>query len=100
VLELEGHTVEVAHDGPEGIGKVRAFRPDVLLCDIGLPGMSGYEVARAVRTDPALRGAFLVALTGYASTEDQRRATEAGFDAHVAKPPTIEQLRGVIARAP
>ena len=100
VLELEGHTVEVAHDGPEGIEKVRAFRPDVLLCDIGLPGMSGYEVARAVRTDPALRGAFLVALTGYASIEDQRRATEAGFDAHVAKPPTVEQLRGVIARAP
>jgi two-component system CheB/CheR fusion protein len=100
VLELEGHTVEVAHDGPAGIARGRAFRPDVILCDIGLPGMSGYELARAVREDAALRGAFLVALTGYATPDDQRHATAAGFDGHLAKPPTIEQIRSAIGRAP
>jgi two-component system CheB/CheR fusion protein len=100
VLDLEGHAVEVAHDGAQGIAKARAFRPDVVMCDIGLPGMTGYDVAQEMRKDPALRGAFLIALTGYALPEDQRRAMEAGFDAHVSKPPTIEQLRSVIARAP
>jgi two-component system CheB/CheR fusion protein len=100
VLALEGHTIEVAHDGLRGIEKSREFRPDVVVCDIGLPGMTGYEVARAMRGDPALRGAFLIALTGYALPDDRQRATDAGFDVHLAKPPTIEQLRGAIARAP
>jgi two-component system CheB/CheR fusion protein len=100
VLDLEGHAVEVAHDGAQGIAQAREFRPDVVMCDIGLPGMSGYDVAREMREDPALRGAYLIALTGYALPEDQRRAMEAGFDAHVSKPPTIERLRSVIASAP
>ena len=100
VLEMEGHTVEVAHDGPRGLEKGRELRPDVVVCDIGLPGMDGYQVARALRDDPALRGGFLIALTGYALPEDQRRATDAGFDAHLCKPPTIEQLQDAIARAP
>jgi two-component system CheB/CheR fusion protein len=98
VLELEGHTVEVAYDGPGALEKARAFRPDVVLCDIGLPGMSGYEVAGALRGDSALRETFLIALTGYALPDDQRRAADAGFDAHLSKPPTIEQLRSAIAR--
>ncbi len=100
VIELEGHVVEVTHDGPQGIARARAVRPDVVLCDIGLPGMSGYDVARALRRDPALRDVFLIALTGYALPEDQNRAISAGFDAHLAKPPAIEQLRSAIARAP
>jgi two-component system CheB/CheR fusion protein len=100
VLELEGHTVEIAHDGPRGIERSRGFRPDVVLCDIGLPGMSGYAVAQALRSDPTLRGTFLIALTGYALPEDQRRARDAGFDLHLSKPPSIEQLRSAIARAP
>jgi two-component system, chemotaxis family, CheB/CheR fusion protein len=62
--------------------------------------MSGYEVAGAIRADPALRGAFLIALTGYALPGDQRRAEDAGFDAHLSKPTTVEQLRSAIARAP
>jgi CheY-like chemotaxis protein len=61
--------------------------------------MDGYEVARSLRGDPASRGLFLVALTGYALPDDQGRATDAGFDAHLSKPPVIEQLRSVIARA-
>ncbi|BDG08569.1 chemotaxis protein CheB [Anaeromyxobacter paludicola] len=100
VLELEGHTVEVAHDGPGGIERSREFRPDVVVCDVGLPGMSGYKVAQVLRSDPALRGTFLIALTGYALPDDQRRATDAGFDVHLAKPPTVEQLRSAIGRAP
>jgi two-component system CheB/CheR fusion protein len=97
VLALSGHVAEVAHDGEEGVERARAFRPDVVLCDIGLPRMNGYEVARALRADPALAGVFLVALTGYALPEDQQRAREAGFDRHVAKPASIETLEEVLA---
>jgi two-component system CheB/CheR fusion protein len=96
VLELGGHEVAVAHQGHEGLAKAREFRPDVLLCDIGLPGMDGYQVARAIRQDEALAGMFLVALTGYALSEDQQRAEEAGFDRHLAKPPSLEQLEELL----
>jgi CheY-like chemotaxis protein len=77
VLELMGHEVTVAYDGPSGLAAARKLRPEVLLCDIGLPGMDGYEVARAFRADEALRGTLLVALTGYALPEDLQRAQEA-----------------------
>jgi two-component system CheB/CheR fusion protein len=97
VLELREHAVEVAHDGPEGLAKARQFRPDVVLCDIGLPGMDGYAVARAFRTDEALKRTSLVALSGYAQPEDLRRAREAGFDRHLAKPPSLERLEQVLA---
>jgi two-component system CheB/CheR fusion protein len=98
-LELNHHTVEVARDGAQGLDAARAFRPEVVLCDIGLPGMDGYAVARALRADPKLRGVFLVALTGYSSPEDQRAATEAGFDLHLAKPPQLEAIEKVLSRA-
>ena len=74
------------------------MRPEVVFCDIGLPGMDGYEVARAVRADDALRPTFLVALTGYARPEDQEKAREAGFDRHLAKPPDLELLGEILAR--
>ena len=96
VLELGGHEVAVAHDGPEGLAEARAFRPEVVLCDIGLPGMDGYEVARAFRAEPELAGARLVALTGYALPEDLQRANEAGFDGHLAKPPAVEAIERVL----
>jgi len=92
VLALDGHEALVAYDGPDGIEKARRFGPDVVLCDIGLPGMDGYEVARAIRADPRLRHVRLVALTGYARPDDVRKAKEAGFDAHVPKPPDIDLL--------
>jgi CheY-like chemotaxis protein len=94
-LELCRHRVEVAYNGPDGMAKARVFRPEVVLCDIGLPGMDGYEVARAIRADESLAGVRLVAVSGYAQPEDRARATRAGFDAHVAKPAdpsTIERL--------
>jgi two-component system CheB/CheR fusion protein len=99
-LEMEGHEVALAHDGPTGIARARALAPEVVLCDVGLPGLDGYAVAKALRRDPSLRNTFLVALTGYALPEDQRRASEAGFDAHLTKPATVEAIHEVMARAP
>jgi PAS domain S-box-containing protein len=99
VLELNGHAVEVAHSGPDGLARARAFRPDVVLCDIGLPGMDGYEVVGALRSDPELRSAGLVALTGYGQPEDLDAAAAAGFDAHVTKPPRIETLEESMSEA-
>jgi two-component system CheB/CheR fusion protein len=92
--------VAVAYTGPEGIKRAREFKPEVVLCDIGLPEMDGFAVARALRDDEALRGVFLVALSGYALPEDIAKATEAGFDRHVAKPPSLEQVEKVLAEAP
>jgi signal transduction histidine kinase/ActR/RegA family two-component response regulator len=96
-LELDGHRVEVANSGPEGIDKARTFGPDVVLCDVGLPEMDGYDVARTLRADPELRRVGLVALTGYAGSEDVARARAAGFDAHLAKPPTTEAIEHVLS---
>jgi signal transduction histidine kinase len=99
-LELGAHEVEVAYSGPEGLEKVRALHPDVVFCDIGLPGMDGYDVARAVRQDPALQSTFLVALSGYALPEDIERAAQAGFQHHLAKPPSVNALERVLSELP
>ncbi|HEX9052839.1 MAG TPA: chemotaxis protein CheB [Anaeromyxobacter sp.] len=98
-LELDGHEVFLAHDGPRGIERARELLPEVVLCDIGLPGMDGYAVAKALRGEPSLRDTLLVALTGYALPEDLRRAAEAGFDAHLTKPATVAGVEEVMARA-
>jgi signal transduction histidine kinase/ActR/RegA family two-component response regulator len=97
VLELDEHVVEIAHSGRDGIEKARAFHPDVVLCDIGLPEMDGYEVARTMRADPDLSGVALVAVSGYAQPEDVELAREAGFDAHLAKPPNIDTLERALS---
>jgi two-component system CheB/CheR fusion protein len=97
MLEFACHLVAVEYNGPNGIARARQFRPDVVLCDIGLPGMSGYDVARAFREDESLRGAYLVALSGYARPEDLQRAAEAGFDRHLAKPASLEALEALLA---
>jgi signal transduction histidine kinase/ActR/RegA family two-component response regulator/HAMP domain-containing protein len=95
-IELEGHAVEAAYSGPEGLEKARLFVPHVVICDIGLPSMDGYEIARRFRADPALSKVFLIALTGYAAPEDRRKATEAGFDEHLAKPLDIERFNRLL----
>jgi len=97
VLELNDHVAQVAGTGRDGIDRARAFRPDVVLCDIGLPGMDGYDVAREMRSDPALRSIRLVALSGYASPDDIERAIDAGFDRHLAKPPSVRELERALA---
>jgi PAS domain S-box-containing protein len=98
-LTIEGHEVRVAADGPTGLALARAFHPEVLICDIGLPGMNGYEVAVAVRSDTSLRTTYLVALSGYAQPDDIQRAIAAGFDRHLAKPVDMAMLGRVLADA-
>ncbi len=98
VLELLGHQVEVAYDGATGLAKARQRRPELVICDIGLPGdLDGYAVARALRADPTTASVHLVALTGYAKPEDQRRARAEGFDAHMSKPPDLAALQRLLA---
>jgi signal transduction histidine kinase/CheY-like chemotaxis protein len=98
-LELNNHEVEVAYSGAEGLEKARRFNPEVVLCDIGLPIMDGYQVARAMRGDPRLCGGVLVALTGYTGQEDVERARAAGFDSHVGKPPDMGELEALLRGA-
>jgi PAS domain S-box-containing protein len=98
-LELDGHQVTVAHDGVSGVVTARKLRPEVVLCDIGLPGMDGYAVAKTLRADATMKNTFLVALTGYALPEDFRRASEAGFDRHIAKPPSLETIAEILRAA-
>jgi signal transduction histidine kinase/CheY-like chemotaxis protein len=100
VLEFAEHEVEVAYDGPAGIDKARTFKPEIVFCDIGLPGTDGFDVARAFRADDALKGAYLVALSGRALPEDTHQAREAGFDLHLAKPPDLDGLERAMVRAP
>jgi PAS domain S-box-containing protein len=98
VLQVIGqHEVEIAHDGREGLERARASHPEVVICDIGLPEMDGYAVARSIRADPSLGATRLVALSGYSQPEDRRRAREAGFDHHLAKPTTTESLEEVLS---
>jgi two-component system CheB/CheR fusion protein len=100
VLEASGHEVRVAHHGPGALQVAREFLPDAVVCDLGLPGMDGFAVARAIRADPALAPTHLVALSGYARPEDVGRSREAGFDHHVAKPPALDELLGHLAAVP
>ena len=96
-LELNEHIVELARTGHEGVERARNFRPGVVLCDIGLPGMDGYEVAKVLRSDPALGAVPLVAISGYATTDDLGRSRRAGFDSHLAKPVDVEELERTIS---
>jgi signal transduction histidine kinase len=100
LMQLDSHQVEVAYSGPEGLQRARLMRPQLILCDIGLPGMDGYEVAQRIRADPQLRDVRLVAVSGYASGADQNRARAAGFDRHLAKPLTAEAVATLLADLP
>jgi signal transduction histidine kinase len=91
-LALDGHDVRVAGSGAEALAAAREFHPELVLCDIGLPAMDGYELARRFRADEALRSTRLVALTGYASESDRSQASLAGFDGHLAKPLRMDEL--------
>jgi signal transduction histidine kinase/DNA-binding response OmpR family regulator len=103
LLGTAGHEVRVYTDGPAALAAADNFRPDMVLLDIGLPGMSGYEVAQRLRSRPGHEGVLLVALTGYGQDEDVRRSREAGFDHHLVKPADFEVLNKLLAcldRAP
>jgi CheY-like chemotaxis protein len=100
LLERWGHEVHAAHDGVAGLEAARALRPDVVLLDIGLPRMNGYELARAIRQDLADSPPLLAAVTGYAQPDDRRRAEEAGCDHHLGKPVNPDELRRLLETAP
>jgi PAS domain S-box-containing protein len=93
LLRKLGHQVETAADGAAGVAAARRLRPDVVVCDLGLPELDGFEVARALRRDPDTASARLIALSGYAQEEDRRRCFEAGFDLHLTKPVDPDELQ-------
>jgi len=97
LLKMEGHEVITANDGPTALDMAMVLCPSIILLDIGLPKMDGYEVARRIRKHPELQAAILVALTGYGQEEDRRRAQEAGFHAHLVKPAGLAALRALLA---
>ena len=99
LLELGGHKIHEAANGPQAVQKAMDIDPHIALVDLGLPGFDGFEVARRLRKDPRTRGMLLVAVTGYGMADDQRKSSEAGFDAHVVKPVTPERLDEILALA-
>lgn len=96
LLGLGGQEVRTAHDGPAALETARTFKPRVVLLDIGLPGMTGYEVAPRLRELPGMESAVLVALTGYGQEEDRQRALDAGCDHHMVKPVDFDALKALI----
>ncbi len=99
LLESAGHAVEICTDGPEALSRASEFGPDVILLDLGLPGIDGYEVARRLREDESLARAKIVVISGYASEADRRRSRELGADEHLAKPVVFRELLGVIRQS-
>jgi DNA-binding response OmpR family regulator len=97
LLEMKGHEVRTAHDASTALAEAHQYRPDIMLLDIGLPGMNGFEVARRLRSQPDLTGLVLVALTGYGQENDRRLSREVGFDHHLVKPVDITALDAILA---
>jgi CheY-like chemotaxis protein len=97
LLELYGYEVTVAYTGPEGVQAAEEQRPNIVLCDIGLPGLDGYGVARKLRGNPATAKAHMIAVTGYGSDDDLSRSREAGFDRHMVKPVDPVDLKQALA---
>jgi len=98
ILSLNGHITKVAHNGIDAVKAVRAFAPDVVFLDIGMPGMNGYEAAKAIRGMPGLDPIILVALTGWGDESDRLKATDAGFDHHITKPVDCETMTAFLAK--
>src|SRR5687768_6264557 len=96
VLKLLGADVRVARSGAEALGAFRSYDPAVVLLDIGMPGMDGYEVARRIRAGFPERRAAIVALTGWGQDDDRQRAREAGFDHHLIKPAELGALQALL----
>ena len=99
LLKRVGHDVRVAHDGPAAIESATARRPQVVLLDIGLPGMDGYEVAARFRREEYGRKAILIAISGYGEDQVRERVREAGFDHHLVKPVDFDALLTILNRA-
>lgn len=98
LLEALGHEVRTEHDGPRALAALDEFKPEVVVLDIGLPGMSGFDVAREMRQREATKDVLLLALTGWGSDADRQAALDAGFDHHLTKPVTIEALEAALTK--
>ena len=99
IFELRQHTVFDAASGPAAIALIDECRPHVAFIDIGMPGMNGFDIARAIRKRRELDGVLLVALTGYCEAADIEAARDAGFDEHVTKPAKLQRLEEILSRA-
>ena len=100
LLQLGGHTTQVAHSGIEALRLVAEFKPEIVLLDLGLPGMDGYEVARTIRSRPELGRLFLVAVTGWGAPEDRLKSKQSGFDEHLTKPVDISMIELLLTTLP
>jgi CheY-like chemotaxis protein len=96
LLKIQGHDVRTVYDGLSALEAACEFRPEVVLLDIGLPGMDGYQVARALRRDDRTSAATLIAVSGYGQEQDCARSRQAGFDYHLTKPIDFERLRSLL----
>jgi CheY-like chemotaxis protein len=99
LLKYKGYAVRVAYTGPDGLRLAHEWQPDTILCDIGLPGLNGYEIAEQLRQDPETAFMCLIAITGYGTRQDHERACAAGFDYFYTKPADLDVLFGVLASA-
>ena len=97
LLNELGHQTKIAHNGIQAIALVEQFRPEVVLCDLGLPGIDGYEVAKRLRHRSNLPELYLISTSGYGQEEDKQRALEAGFDAHLVKPIDFRELQRLLS---
>jgi CheY-like chemotaxis protein len=97
LLQLWGYQVRLAYDGPSALEASRTFHPHAVQLDIGMPGLNGWEVARRIRQQEDSGHVLLVAVTGYATEQDQIRSLEAGFDAHLAKPADLDVLQDLLS---
>jgi CheY-like chemotaxis protein len=98
VLRLDGYEVEIARDGPTALAKDQEYAPDVVLLDLGLPGMTGYDVAKQITGQRPRRTPLLIAVTGYGEDEARRKSAEAGIDLHLVKPVESGTLHGLLER--
>jgi CheY-like chemotaxis protein len=98
-LQLAGHEVTTTYDGQDGLQAARQLRPDIVLLDIGLPGLDGYEVARRLREEFRMFDMLLIATTGYGKEEDRWLSQQAGFNAHLVKPVDVDELQEIIVNS-
>jgi CheY-like chemotaxis protein len=98
LLQEMGHDTRTAHDAQSALTQMELFKPEIVLLDLGLPGIDGVEVGRRIRTKPEGRNVSLIAVTGWSQDHDRRQTAEAGFDGHLVKPVTAQQIQSVIAQ--
>src|SRR5476651_1100716 len=97
LLKATGHDVQTAHDGPSALEAALDYRPNVVLLDLGLPGLDGFEVAKRLRQQPVFQNVVLVAMTGYGQETDRQRSLDAGFNHHLVKPADFGKVQEILA---